>query len=214
MPSRADMDRPASVTAALIGVVLIAITLPYFLSGGAPSGANEYTITWSQVSAASQDAPVGTGSPQTLQVPVRDQRVSNITIEVAGCTDSAQQPLQQPAVLTFTLKFENQTVNDASGRPVAENDVSCQNAGPFVYAMDGHPDVASMRADSAGEAERDSYGAGNRTGTYQLTFSWNRPPGTIPNLPIPVGQPVFTGAMAIELQAWHANANTAEEVPQ
>lgn len=216
MPSRADMDRPAIATAALLGAILIGITIPYFAFGGDSGGAT-YLIGWSQDSHAEGNAAIGpAGTEQEFDVVVRDQRVSNVTIEVDPCADSAQPPLQQNALLTFTLLFENETAMDSDGNPITRNDVSCDNAGPFTYAIGGHPDVGSVDADSAGAALDEAWsGSGNATGTYTVRFEWTRPAGQVPNLPIPVGQPAFTGNVRLIVDSWRATANPeAQEVPR
>lgn len=215
MPSRADMDRPAMVTAAILGFVLILVTIPYFAFGGGGGGSATYDITWSQASAGAATAPVGSGSEQSISVVVRDQRVSNATIEVAACADSAQAPLQEDAVLSYTLLYENETANDASGQAI-EGQITVDDCGPFTFALGGHPDVGSTDADSMDQAMENAYGdSGNRTGTYTLRFSWDRPDGQVPPLPVPVGQPVFSGTVELEIQSWRATANEqGQEVPR
>ena len=215
MSSRADMDRPASVTAAILGVVLIAITIPYFAFGGGGGGAT-YDITWTEVSYGSADTAIGpANTPQTLPVAVRDQLVSNVTIEITVCADSAQAPLQQDAVLTYTLLWENETAEDSDGNPI-EGQATCDSAGPFRFEVAGHPDIGSVQADSQDAAIDEAFReASNRTGTYQLQFSWARPAGQVPPLPIPVGQPTFTGTMSLEVESWRATANEqTQEAPR
>lgn len=212
MSSRADMDRPASVTAAILGVLLIAITIPYFAFGGGGGGAT-YGITWSEVPAGSSDAAIGpAGTPQSSSVAVRDQLVSNVTVEIVGCADTAQQPVQQDAVLTYTLLYENETAEDSSGQAI-EGQATCDSPGPFAFEVAGHPDVGSVDAGSADAAVDEAFrDASNRTGTYQLQFSWSRPAGQVPPLPLPVGQPAFTGTVSLGLESWRATAN--EQVPE
>jgi hypothetical protein len=215
MSSRADMDRPASVTAAIIGVVLIAITIPYFAFGGG-GGGNTYDIAWSEVAAGSSDVAIGpSNAPQEASVPVRDQLVSNVTIEVVGCVDTAQSPVQQDAVLTYTLLYENETAQDSDGNAI-EGQATCDDSGPFRFEVSGHPDVGSVDADNADAAVDEAFrNASNRTGTYQLEFSWSRPAGQVPALPLPVGQPGFTGTMSLEVESWRATANEqTEEAPR
>ncbi|HUR26029.1 MAG TPA: hypothetical protein VM327_08475 [Candidatus Thermoplasmatota archaeon] len=223
MPSRADMDRPASVTTALLGVVLIAITIPYFgipFLGVDPvigqGGGTTYAVTWSESSAGTGATAIGpAGSPQEVNVAVRNQRVSNVTIEVAPCADTAQAPLQQPATLTFTLLFENETAKDGAGKAI-EGQATCNSPGPFTFDVADHPDVGSIEAASSDAAIDQAYdGAGNRTGTYTLQFSWSRPPGTAPPLPIPVAQPAFTGTVTLDVESWRATANEqGQEAPR
>lgn len=214
MPSRADMDRPAMVTAAILGFVLIIVTIPYFAFGGGGDGAT-YDISWSEVAAGSSDVAIGPqGTPQEASVTVRDQFVSNVTIAIVGCADSAN-ALQQPATLTYELLYENETVQDSSGQPV-EGQASCALDGPFAFEIAAHPDIGSLEASSADAAVDEAFrGGGNRTGTFTLQFSWSRPAGQVPPLPIPVGQPAFTGTVSLEVEAWRAVANEqGQEVPR
>lgn len=214
MPSRADMDRPASVTAAVLGVVLIGITIPYFAFGGGGGGAT-YDITWTEGSAGSADTAIGPqNTPQELPLEVVDQLVSNVTIAIAGCADTAN-PLQQPATLTFELLYENETAADSEGQPI-QGTASCNNDGPFSFKVADRPDIGSVDAPSAEAAVDEAFrGGGNRTGTYILQFSWSRPAGPVPSLPLPVGQPAFTGTMSLEVESWRATANEqGQEVPR
>lgn len=215
MPSRDDMDRPAMVTAAILGFVLIAVTIPYFAFGGGGGGAT-YDITWTEVGAGSSDVAIGpANTPQQASVPVRDQLVSNVTIAIVGCADSAQAPVQQPATLTYTLLYENETAKDSDGADI-EGQASCANDGPFTFEVAAHPDVGSVDASSSDAAVDDAFrGGGNRTGTFTLQFSWSRPAGQVPPLPIPGGQPAFTGTVSLEVEAWRATANErAQEAPR
>ena len=214
MSSRADMDRPARVTAAILGIVLIVVTIPYFVFGGGGGGAT-YDITWTEVQAGSSDVGIGPqNTPQEANVAVRDQLISNVTIQIVGCADTAN-PLQQPATMTYTLLYENETAQDADGQPI-EGTASCSLAGPFRFQVADHPDIGSVEADSADAAVDEAFrGGGNRTGTYTLQFSWSRPSGPVPPLPLPVGQPAFTGTVSLELESWRATANEqGQEAPR
>jgi hypothetical protein len=207
MSSRADMDRPASVTAALIGVALIAITLPYFLSGG-PGGGTTYDITWSQATAGESSAPSGAANQDVVvTVTVADRVPSNASVLFAPCTDGAQPPLTQPATITWSVREGDRELD--SGTTTCNAD-----PGPFVVPLDGQPDVGSIEADSASDAEQAAYGDANRTATYTLTFRWSRPAGATGPLPLPPpAGPLLTGTL--EVQEWRATANTPDqEVPR
>jgi hypothetical protein len=215
MPSRDDMDRPAMVTAAILGFALIAVTIPYFAFGGA-GGGTTYDIAWSEVGAGSSDVAIGpANAPQQASVAVRDQLVSNVTIEIVGCADPAQQPVQQPATLSYTLLYENETAKDSDGADI-EGQASCANDGPFTFEVAAHPDVGSVDASSTDAAVDEAFrSAANRTGTFTLQFSWSRPAGQVPPLPIPGGQPAFTGTVSLDVESWRAVANEqGQEVPR
>lgn len=211
MPSRADMDRPAIATVAVLGVLLIAVSVPFLRGGGEGTA---YGITWAEASAGRASNAIGPqGSPQDVTVPVRHVLVSTAVVHVDPCADTAQPPVQMPAVLAFELFYENETALDHEGRPIARDDVTCDNAGPFEFTLAERPDVAARTAESVEQAERDAYGDGNRTGTYRLEYRWERA-GGVP-LPLPVGQPAFTGTVELEVLAWRATAQEpGQEVPR
>jgi hypothetical protein len=195
------MDRPASVTAAILGVVLIAITVPYFLSGN--GGATAYTVSWSQPTAGEKSANAGAANaPVTVTVPVSSRIPSNATISFQPCQDGAQPPLSSAATITWTLKEGDRTLDDGT--------LTCaQAATPTVVALGGHPNVASSTADSGSAAERAAEsGSLNRSATYTLTFSWSRP-GGVGGLPVP--PPAFSVTGSLEVKAWHATANTPDQ---
>src|SRR5687768_2551177 len=167
MSSRADMDRPAMVTAALLGVVLIAITIPYFTGGGAGGGAQQYSITWSEATAASNDGTTGAANQeQSFEVEVTDVNPANAVVELTSCNDGAV-AIQQPATISWTLTWENH--NEAGT-------ASCAQQGPFENAVEPQPDVASAEGTSDEDARAAAYAAadGNETVTFTLTYEWSR----------------------------------------
>lgn len=203
MPSRADMDRPASVTAAVLGVVLIGITIPYFVFGD-DEGSQEYLITWSESTSGTGQAPsAAAGSPAEASVTVTDRLPSSAVIEFTPCNDGATAPVQQQAAIAWTL-FEG---TQQKGQGTA----SCNDSGPFEVAIDPAPDVASMVASSAEEAQAKAYdAASNETATFRLVFSWSRGGG------LPVGpQPAFSTTGTLEIKEWRATANVPDaEAPR
>ena len=209
MPSRSDMDRPASAVAAIAGVVLIAVSLLLFAFVVGGDEGKTYDIAWTEAPETMATAVIGaSGAPQEVVLVVRDALASNLTIQIDGCTDTAQAPVQQDAVLTYTLEYENQTAQ-SDGQPI-EGQLTC-DAPSATFQVADHPDVGSASGANADEAEAEAYGTGNETGTYVLQFSWSRPAGNVPPIPLPVGQPVFTGTMSLEVLSWRATANEQTE---
>jgi hypothetical protein len=197
MPSRADMDRPATVTAALLGVVLIAVSAPFLASSG--SGATSYDISWTQVVAASKSQQnAGANTDATAIVTVTGLHPSNATITFETCTDGATPPLQQPATITWSLKQGATVIKD-------NQQASCANNGPFTVALHSHPDVGSAEGRNATEAAR-SAEEHDATYSYTLTFRYSRPAGNTG--PIPLPPPPFSTNGKVEVKAWHAIANT------
>lgn len=196
MPSRADMDRPATVTAALLGVVLIAVSAPFLASSG--GGATRYDISWTQVSYALNNQAAGAANADTsVSISVEGRHPSNATVTFNPCSDAAQPPLSQPATITWSLKAGNTTLQD-------NQQASCANPGPFTVALHPHPDVGSAEGSNATEAARGAEAYAGKT-TYTLTFRWSRPAGATGPLPLP--PPAFSTAGRLEIKTWHAIAN-------
>jgi len=207
MPSRADMDRPASVTAAILGVVLIGITIPYFAFGGG-AGGDDYAITWSQADAGSKEGPVGT-QVSRIEVPVGNVRASNLTVQFDPCNDNTVQGLYGDVTITFRVL--DGTTEVASGT------ANCDNNGPFAFPLEAQPDVGEIAAGSASDALKSLWAANddaNRTTTYVLEVSSQRGGSTVPVTP-PAGGPSFSATARLEVQAWRATANVPDaEAPR
>ncbi len=199
MPSRADMDRPATVTAAALGIVLIAVSVPFLGSTG--GGATEYLIAWTQETAGSASQPnAGQNTDATVRLTVQGRHPSNATIEFNPCNDGAAAPLQQPATITWSLREDNRTLRE-------NQQASCANRGPFAVELHPHPDIGSAEGENA-TAAAESAERHSGVYTYTLTFRYTRP--TAPGgLPLPT--PAFSATGNLEVQAWHAIANLPEE---
>jgi hypothetical protein len=196
MPSRSQMDTPAMVTVVVLGIVLIVVSVPFL--GGAGGGATEYAITWSEVEAGTESmATGGAGSEQSIELALDDTHPANAQIELTSCNDGATAPVQQPATISWELRWESQ---------VETGTASCAQDGPFTVAIEPRPDVASADGTSASDAEQAAYEAagGNETVTFSLTFSWSRP-GSPGGLPLP--QPAFSATVQLTVSQGLATAN-------
>lgn len=200
MPSRADMDRPATAAAASLGVVLIAAGVLLFVAT-APAAAKTFTIAWTQTAApgGSKDAPFA-GNGQKASVPVTvSGALSNVTVKMAACSDTPGLG-GSPAAITYELFKDNKSV--------AQGSAPCQQGNVKTLQLHPHPDAGKADGADAAAAETAAYGAkgySNATHTFRLDFSWSRPAGTVPTLP--VGGAQFAGRMGIEVQEWKATAN-------
>lgn len=204
MPSRSEMDTPAMVTALILGIVLIAASVPFL--GGGGGGGKEYTITWTEVPSAQGQAAsgAGSGSSANVNVAVTDIHPATAVVSFEPCTDGAMAPLSQPASIAWTV-FEG---DETKGQGTA----SCANKGPFEVVLEERPDVATADGADPEDAEAAAYEAadGNETVTFRLVFSWTRGGG------LPVGpQPAFSTTGKLEIQEWRATANDPDqEVPR
>jgi hypothetical protein len=195
MPSRADMDRPATVAAALLGVALIAVSLPFL--GSSDEGPAAYAISWAQESHEARSAPNGApNADAVVSVTVEGRHPSNATVTFEPCTDAGAGPLQQPATITWSLREGNNTLREGQ-------QASCANNGPFTVPLHPHPDIGTAEGGNATAAAHD---AESRAGsvTYTLTFRYSRPaaPGGLPLPP-----PAFATTGELEVQVWRAVAN-------
>lgn len=207
MPSRADMDRPASVTAAVLGLVLIGITIPYFLFGGG-GGSQDYAISWSEAEASSKEGPVG-AQVSRIEAPVSDVRASSLTVEFEPCDDNTVQGLYGAVTITFRLLDGTTEIDSGTA--------TCGNSGPFNFPLAAQPDVGEFSADSSAEAIESLWAANrdaNRTTTYVLEVSSQRGGSTVPVTP-PAGGPSFSATARLEVNAWRATANVPDaEAPR
>jgi hypothetical protein len=200
MPTRADMDRPATVTAALLGVVLIAVSAPFLASSGA--SASTYAISWTQERYALNNQVAGSANADTsVAIAVEGRHPSNATITFNPCTDAAQPPLQQPATITWSLKADSTVLKE-------NQQASCASPGPFTVPLHPHPDIGSAEGDNATAAAASAEAYSGLT-TYTLTFRWSRPAGATGPLPLP--PPQFSATGTLEVKTWHAVANLPPE---
>src|SRR5688500_9770871 len=116
MPTRAEMDKPATMIAAVLGIIVILGSLPFTVlafcdkngCGDAAVIPKDYDVTWGALAFGHATADVANGRLQSdAIVDVKDKLVANATLAVAaGCTDeyNTQADLgQQPAVFNYTL---------------------------------------------------------------------------------------------------------------
>lgn len=208
MPSRSEMDRPATVAAALFGVVLIAVSVPFLGSVGGGEG-TEYLITWTSVDEASEEGQLsGNSASGSVEVNVEDVVPSVAVIEFDPCNDGFTPPVQSAAQISWVLRWET---HEESGT------ASCADSGPFEVEIEPEPDVGSAEGGSASAARQAAYAAAgmNETVTFSLEVTVTRPAGQVPPLPLPVGQPTFTATARLTIEAWTASATEpGQEAPR
>lgn len=203
MPSRSEMDRPATVLVALLGVVLIVVTIPYFV--GDDGGSTEYDIAWTATEHGSSQASTGAaGSTTTVEVPLVDAIPAVARVSRESCTDGGN-ALSGTATITWTL-FKGET-------EIGDGTFTCAGADEAEVDLGAQPDVAAANAGSADEAEAEAYAVGtNETAEYRLEFSWARSGGAPLPLPVPAA---FTATLKLTVDQWTATANDPDpEVPR
>lgn len=191
------MDKPAVVLSAIIGLVLIGVSLPFLVLDDG-EGQDRFEIVWTQGEAGADEGALVMSDTQTFTVTVDAGLPSNATVQVT-CTDGATPPLQPAATVTWELFEGDSTTPIDSGSGCAVDD---------TLRLGGHPDVASAAADSAEDAEGIAMGDDLRTVTYRLEVTASRPaaPG---GLPVPPG--AFTGTGRLVVDEWIATANPATQ---
>lgn len=208
MTSRSAMDRPAQVTAALFGVVLIALSIVLFQIVPDDAAGPEFAITWTEAEHGNQQATLaGAGATTTLRVDVATSAFnpatpSNATVEFPSCTDAAVAPLQAAATISWAL-FEG-----ASTTPIDDGTATCAARSVVRIALDAHADIGQIAADDADAAKLDVEGRTDRSTQYRLEVSWSRPaaPGGLPLPP-----PAFAASAKLTVLEWVAAANPVTE---
>lgn len=191
------MDKPAIVLSAIIGLVLIGVSLPFLILDEG-DGQDQFEIMWTQAEAGRDEGALVMGSTQTFTVTVEAGLPSNATVEVT-CTDGATPPLQPAATVTWELFEGDGTTPIDSGSGCAVDE---------TVRLGGHPDVATAAADSAEDAEQVAMGDDLRTVTYRLEVTASRPAAT-GGLPVPPG--AFSGTGRLVAEEWLATANPETE---
>lgn len=199
MSSRTDMDRPATVLAAVVGLVLIAASLPFLILDGGDDS-QRYLITWSETQIGQTDAAFGGPGAEIPATTMVSGMVSNVTVTLECSDNRGPNNIHPPVTITWELFEDNRSIRSGT-TACTPGDVEKVNRTP-------QPDVGAATAESPGAAESTAYD--NSTHTYRLEFTWTRPAGNVPG-GLPVGQPTFAGRMGLDVEAWHATANEPEE---
>lgn len=201
MTSRTDLDRPATVLSASLGVVLIAVSILLFVFTGA-GGGNPYDVSWGEVSAAKSESKTFAGNGQSQQTaPVTTTGdLSNVTINMDSCSDTPAAGTGQPATIQWQL-FKD-------GKQNATGTAACAPGKVTSIHLHDHPDVGQVKAGSPGDAQSDVWaGHTNATHTFYLVFSYSRPADTVPVPGLPAASSTFAGRMSLEVTKWVAAVN-------
>lgn len=207
MPSRSDLDMPATVIAAVIGVAIIAVALPFTISAF-PQTPKSYDATWGEraIDTKTLTVPTETGTYRAT-VAGSDFQPASIKVEVQ-CSDSFNANLQQQAA---TLRVKLTRAGAAAA--LKEETLPCAD-GSFTVTLGSHADVAGAQANSAETAEKvvwlDAM-AGNTTATYTLEVAPSRPPSGVPTLPV-TPPTSLTATLRVTLNAWDVAMNEHQEV--
>ncbi len=201
MPSsRQDMDRPATVLVAVVGVVLIAASLPFLILD--QGGKTRYDVAWSEATAAASPAAAfgNNGQPAQTAPVTATGDLSNVTVVMESCNDNRGPGNVAPAAAITWELFKD-------GASYQSGTAQCTPGEVQSMALHAHPDVGSVRAGSqAAAAEKVWEDHVNQTHEFYLRFQYVRG-GNTNGLPIPGVQPTFSGSMSLEVLKWVATVN-------
>ncbi len=208
MTDRSTFDRPATVTAAVLGVVLIGVSAP-FTAQLWNETADTWVVSWVPEDLAATSVPVaGTSGTQSAQFTVEGRHVAVLTVTLPSCVDAFQAPVQSGGTITWSLS--------SGGEELASETVSCADADGYAFAVEVHaaPSLGEVEAASredAEEAAAETLASLRETVTYDLEVVWSHP-ATLP-VPLPAGEPTFDAEVAVTPSAWtYAVAEPSDEV--
>lgn len=203
MSERSTHDNSAAIVAGILGVVLIAVSLPFALGS-----ASDYIIVWSEAPLGSQTATATEGGDvATASIGVTSVLMANVTVSMSAqeCSDSFQAVAQNPAQATWRILRLQGGVSEE----LATGSFTCAD-GAFAHSITtAHPDVGSVTAESAAEAIEEARGNTFETATYTLEVSATRAPGTLP-VPLPTS---FEATVHLDVKAWDTGVQP-KEVPK
>jgi len=207
MPGRQDWDRPATVIAAVLGLLVLAGSLPFTViafnelpeNGGGPGPAT-FDVAWKEAALASGSAQIQDGTQTAKAVVQANGTLAGVSVRVApgDCTDTANAQLQQ-AKAQATWKLE---VADGNGtRTLGSGSFTCPDglATQSFKLAEHAPDIAAATTGNATQVQRQ---APQQRATLTLTLSWTRSGGPLPGLPNNPLNPTFSAKGTVDVTAY------------
>lgn len=208
MPTRAEMDQPATVMCAVAGVVLLVVSGPFLFLGdlyckspssscnvAAPGTTLDFSVAWTDAAGAPV-AISGLGNSGHANATATVEALMTSTVHVsfdpASCVDTFNPTLQQQAV-SIQWKLVRVVAGDATQMGPGGTFTCAAGLNATVAAL-VHPDVARMQSNTTDGAladlwNRQDVAGRNETASYTLQLSWARPGRVEPPIP---GTPVAT----------------------
>jgi len=199
MPGRQEWDRPATMIAAVLGLVVLGGSLPftvhYFPQQAAATTAGRYDVDWSTSPLGGAAATIADGTPTAKAVADVTGTIARVVVQVSpeACRDMYRSQLQQsPAQVTWSL---DEAANGTSAH-LGGGQFTCQGLGGFprTFVNASAPDV---RASTSGNATAVAAGVPQQHAVFTLTLSWSRPAS--PVSPVPVLQPTFSAQGSVDV---------------
>lgn len=211
MTSRRDLDMPATAIAAALGVLVIAVALPFTIAAF-PQTPKSYDASWGERALDTKTVTVAadTGAYRAT-VAARDFQPASIRVETTACSDSANPSLQQqPATLHAVLRRDGDGTLQEADFTCAEKD----GKGTFTFVLGDHADIAGAQATDPATSKRivwlDAAASNVTAASYTLEVTARRPASTVPPLPVPGSTPVaptLAANVKVTLNGWDVAMN-------
>jgi hypothetical protein len=211
LTSRSDLDKPAAIIAALVGLAIILVALPFTIAAF-PATPKSFDAAWGEKAVGSTSLTVPTETnTYTANVPVADFQQASVRVETTVCTDTFNPQLQQSAAslhlrLTERRGGATRVLKDVAGVTCA--DKATDGKGTFSVRLGEHADVATAQAPDAATAKRIAWldaSAMNVTGSvYTLEVTPSRAAGM---LPLPVAPTSLAASLRLTVNGWDVAMN-------
>jgi hypothetical protein len=226
MPTRKEMDKPATAIAVVLGLVALGGSLPFAVDaycrehgcGGPAETPKTFDVRWGSVDLAAVQGTVGERSESTTDLDVGGHRAATLRLVLApnSCTDTYNPTLsQQPASFQYEVILR---AADGAEEPVkgAAGTLSCNaetraNGFNVTFIVANAPDIGSAQGHSLAEATRSVSQNITRApeGTaYVLKLTSSRPASSLPLPPgVPGAETNASLRMSLEATEWAFSLN-------
>lgn len=214
MPSRRDFDAPAATIAAVLGVLVILVSMPFTVLAyrEVTDTGKGFTIAWSQGKAETKGATLTASGPVQAQLTINGKLPAMVMVMPKACNDSATgSSTQSPATITVKLTRTIAGKTEAIGKPTS---YACSNAPKSLQMETGaHPDIGSVTAKdeaTARTAVEDRTKTDLRDVTYTVELTSTRPASTVPTVPV-ANTPTLSAAVELSATSWTFSATLPAE---
>jgi hypothetical protein len=208
LTSRRDLDKPAAVIAAVVGIVIIVVALPFTIAAF-PQTPKTFDAAWGEKTTGSRTltVPTDTGTYKA-EVTGTNFQPASIQVDTTVCTDTHDATFQQAAA---SLHLKLTTTRGASSQVLEDRTFKCPDGIHLGHKLGDHADVTGAQARDAVIAKKIVWldaSLANATGpsTYTLEVTASRPAPGIPTLPVTPAASLGV-SLRLTLNAWDAVLN-------
>jgi hypothetical protein len=211
MLPRSQMDKPATLIAAIAGMLIIAGSawaLPSLYckspsascQQAAPGEKLAFDVHWRSTTFANQTVSIAAAPADgaaTLTAGTEWLDALHVTVAAGACKDTHDAKLEKPARVTLNVTFAGHGATRQIGNSTSFECSQVQKGLDLLIPLNAQPDLAQITADNAtaAQASIDADEAGMATpGAYRLDVHVIRPAGTLP-----VANPAAPTTFSIEL---------------